>query len=231
MTEKNQNPQKTAPNNEKLFGEPLLIFYSLLFALGVMMIHAANQQISKLFALPELDHYLLNSFAPIAGFFSSPWVLTIGLGAICGLVLILLSSGLDNSSNDSRKSRNMLARTLGSLPAWQGFFIILISVVAEETFFRGGLQSLVGPSFSILLYGAVHIKLGEGGFFTLWNLRGFIIGFVLSYLYAASDTLLLGAVAHFIFSTITYIQLRKAFNREGLNAFLKPSESGERFEI
>ncbi len=77
-----------------------------------------------------------------------------------------------------------------------------ISAVAEEMFFRGAVQPLLGIGLTSLIFGALHIAPGKK--YIPWPIQAFVIGLAFGGLYWLSGDLSAPVMAHF---TINYQNL------------------------
>ncbi len=77
-----------------------------------------------------------------------------------------------------------------------------ISAVAEELFFRGGLQPAIGIAFTSIIFGVLHFAPDKR--FVPWTLQAIAMGFALGGLFWLTGNLVAPIAAHF---TINYQNL------------------------
>lgn len=117
-----------------------------------------------------------------------------------------------------RKIRDFLSRELGpSLASLRWYDLILLSVLAgvsEELLFRGLLQPWLGPTWSNILFGAVH------WITPLYALFAFVIGYYLSWLMAVIEptNLLTPIVTHAVHDYLAFLMVVAIHRRESQTA-------------
>lgn len=82
--------------------------------------------------------------------------------------------------------------------------IAISSGIAEEVFFRGLMQPVVGLVAASLFFGALHFPVNRR--FIPWTMLATLMGFVLGYVYMATDSLVGVCVAHV---TVNFVELRE----------------------
>lgn len=209
-----------------LFSEHILVFYAILLSLGIAMIYSFDLRLGSLFLANTWDdpttHLKIKGIFSGIPFYPKYPVLNLCLlGGIAGTGMLLCSFGLESFSKTTPINRNFLARTLGCLEPWKAFALIFLSVIAEECFFRAGMQNLIGATWAVVMYSLLHLKLDSKNFiFNVWNLKGLIFGILFAYLYDLTESLIPATLAHFLFSAWTYFYLRGAYLKQGKFAFL-----------
>ncbi|MBI4566943.1 MAG: CPBP family intramembrane metalloprotease [Planctomycetes bacterium] len=96
---------------------------------------------------------------------------------------------------------------LGDPTPWQIFLLALFSSVAEEAFFRGALQSVLGLFWASLFFGVIHFI---GPRYLAWTLFALVMGFALGGLYQYSGNLAAPVAAHFLINFLNFLRLRRA---------------------
>jgi CAAX protease family protein len=102
-------------------------------------------------------------------------------------------------------SRSLHTEFRGLFGPLRGFDILAfaaISAVAEEMFFRGAVQPILGIGLTSLIFGALHVAPGRK--FIPWPFQAIVMGFAFGGLYWLSGDLSAPIMAHF---TINYQNL------------------------
>ena len=138
---------------------------------------------------------------------------TLGLVALA-LTVGLLSGAwmLERSLASFRYASGLLERALAQLrPSWlEAILFAALSSSAEELFFRGALQSLVGVWGQALVFGLLHPMPRRGWSYTLYAaLSGLAFGFAA----ALTGSLWPGLIAHFLINLQGLLELRRGQRR------------------
>lgn len=115
-----------------------------------------------------------------------------GLGA--ALLLIALSLYADRNFRWARQLDHEFRKILVPLGSWQIGAIALLSGIAEELFFRGAIQPLLGLIPTSLLFGAVHLVPRK--VFLPWAAYAAFGGFLFGCLFELSGTLFPNTLSH-----------------------------------
>ena len=115
-----------------------------------------------------------------------------GLGG--ALLLIALSLYASRNFRWARELDREFRRILVPLGSWQIAAIALFSGTAEEVFFRGAIQPLLGLVPTSLLFGAVHLI--PRWVFLPWTAYAAFAGLLFGSLFELSGTLLPNTLAH-----------------------------------
>ncbi|MFC4103761.1 CPBP family intramembrane glutamic endopeptidase [Paenibacillus xanthanilyticus] len=92
---------------------------------------------------------------------------------------------------------------------WHIVLLSFIVAVCEETLFRGGVQHLIGPYWTSIVFAAIHVR-----YLRHWIPTGlvFSISYGLGWIYEQTDTLWAPIAAHFLIDTVMGLIIR--FRRE-----------------
>ena len=123
---------------------------------------------------------------------TAPTHLLWGLGA--ALLLIALSLYASRNFRWARQLDQEFRRILVPLAGWQIGAIALFSGAAEEVFFRGAIQPLLGLIPTSLLFGAVHLIPRK--VFLPWAAYAAFAGLLFGSLFELSGTLFPNSLAH-----------------------------------
>ena len=115
-----------------------------------------------------------------------------GLGG--ALLLIALSLYAGRNFRWARQLDREFRRILVPLGSWQIGAIALFSGTAEEVFFRGAIQPLLGLVPTSLLFGAVHLI--PRWVFLPWTAYAAFAGFLFGCLFELSGTLFPNTLSH-----------------------------------
>jgi membrane protease YdiL (CAAX protease family) len=167
-----------------------LVFYSLLLA-GALAIGWASGR-SLWFASDDAARRGLD---PLRG---------AGVGLLAGALVVLLSRELTRRTRAGEALARALGRLLGRLSLAECLVLAVLSGVAEEAFFRGALQPLVGLVAASLAFGLVHLVPRR----ELLPWTGFAVaaGFLLGALFEATGDLVAPIVAH---TAVNAVNLRR----------------------
>lgn len=122
------------------------------------------------------------------------WLRDALLGALAAALVIALSALYTRHSRSGAQLARALARTIGPLRPGQAWLLALVSGIAEEAFFRGALQPVVGLWLASLLFAAAHFVPRRE--MLPWSAFSLGAGLLLGGLYAVTGNLLAPIVAH-----------------------------------
>ncbi|MFC1525059.1 lysostaphin resistance A-like protein [Planctomycetota bacterium] len=177
------------PEITKKFISLAVYFYTGIFLVGAIII----------FFLQGKEFGLKQAFQ-----FKQPWlILVYGILTAIGVILagILLSERL----SFIRKLEHEFRTVLGQLKFHHCIILALSSGLAEETFFRGGLQPLIGLVPTSLVFGLAHFPLKK----TLlpWTVFAFIMGLLLGWLYLETQSLFTPIITHSLINLVNLYRL------------------------
>ena len=121
-------------------------------------------------------------------------------GAAAGLGLVVLSRLWTHASARAAALGAELRALLGVLPTPTVLLLALLSGVAEEAFFRGALQPVVGLIPASLLFGLAHFVPRRG--LVAWAPSAALAGLLLGALFQWTGNLLAPALAHALLNAL-----------------------------
>jgi CAAX protease family protein len=148
--------------------------------------------------------------------------LDLAVGVAAGLLLVgvwRLASRLLPAARDLEAA---LARVLGAIPASEAIALALLSGFAEELFFRGAVQGVVGFLPATLLFALLHS--GPGRAFRLWTIFAALAGLLFGGLLLWRGNLLAPVTGHFV---VNAINLRNLSKQQGESDRQAGTEGGE----
>lgn len=116
----------------------------------------------------------------------------LGVGVAVGAGIITLNRIASRYLDAFRRLEERLAERVGPMSEAGILVLALVSGLAEEIFFRGALQDLVGPYFGALIFAGLHIAPGM----KTWTLCALVVGVVFGGMVEAGFGLLSVSVAH-----------------------------------
>jgi membrane protease YdiL (CAAX protease family) len=135
-------------------------------------------------------------------------VLLMGLGAagfLIGLFLYSIRNFLW-----ARQLEAELSRILVPIRPWENAIISLLSGFAEELFFRGALQPVIGLIPASLLFGCAHFVPRSP--FWPWALQAVFAGFLLGSLYELTHFLYPVMVAHSVTNFVLILIMNRQYS-------------------
>ncbi|MCA9539983.1 MAG: CPBP family intramembrane metalloprotease [Myxococcales bacterium] len=129
-------------------------------------------------------------------------VVDIALGVAVGLLAVLLSRLGTARFDWSRRIDAEFRDLLGPLEPREIFGLAIASALAEEMFFRGFLQPLIGLEASAVVFGAAHVPWRRS--LIAWTFAALAMGYVLGWMFEARGNLIAPVLAHF---TVNYFNL------------------------
>jgi len=136
------------------------------------------------------------------------WWRDLAAGLAAGGVLIALWALAVRRLAAARAVEGHVAGLLGEVHRDEIFALAVISSVAEEIFFRGGVQGQWGWPWATALFAVLHS--GPGRSFRLWTLFALVAGLVFAGLTEWSGNLLAAIVAH---GAVNGVNLRRLARR------------------
>ena len=151
--------------------------------------------------------------------FASPDALAAGVdplrdgavGLLAGLVVVLLTREFTLRTRMGDELGRAFGQVLGPLGWADCLLLAALSGIAEEAFFRGGLQPLVGLVPASLIFGLVHFVPRRE--FLPWTGFAVAAGFLLGGLFELTGNLVAPVLAH---ATINALNLRFLSQRYGV---------------
>jgi membrane protease YdiL (CAAX protease family) len=163
-----------------------LLFYAALLALAALAAAALGRW--PLYA---------NDRASQAGI---DWSHDLAVGACAGVLVVALSALVSATTSQGERLANALAALLGPL-GWRDCVVLaLASGIAEEAFFRGVLQPLLGYVAASLLFGLAHFAPRRD--LLPWTGFALLAGFGLGALFEATGNLVAPIVAHVVINAV-----------------------------
>ena len=133
--------------------------------------------------------------------------LSVGAGFVLALIVIALTPQLVARTRWARELHLEFRRILAPLNAGQITVLALLSGFAEELFFRGALQPVVGLWFASLIFGGVHV--GPRRILFPWALWAFVMGLLFGLLFELTGVLWGPILAHFLINQRNMIYIRR----------------------
>ena len=124
----------------------------------------------------------------------------LGVGLLAGAIVILLSREFTRRTRSGQDLARAFSAILGPLSVVDCLLLAAWSGVAEEAFFRGALQPLMGWVPASLLFGAVHFVPRRE--FLPWTGFAVAAGFLLGWLFDATGNLLAPVAAHALINAV-----------------------------
>lgn len=183
-----------SPNPEGAEPRPPLrrlagLFYAAL--LGVALLWSAITGASLLYASPEAAGAGLDPLGDA------------GAGLLAGGIVVLLSREFTLRTRTGEELGRALGTLLGPLGWPDCLLLAALSGVAEEVFFRGALQPVVGLFPATLIFGLAHFAPRRG--LLPWTGFALMAGLLLGVLFETTGNLVAPILAHF---TVNALNLR-----------------------
>ncbi len=121
-------------------------------------------------------------------------LVSLTLGLVLGVVVVAITRQLVGRTQWARDLHRELASILGELPPRQTTWLALSSGFAEELFFRGAMQPVLGLWLTSLIFGAVHV--GPKRVFLAWSVWAFVMGVLLGAIFELTGVLWGPVLAH-----------------------------------
>jgi membrane protease YdiL (CAAX protease family) len=136
-------------------------------------------------------------------------VLALGAGVAVGLIAVALSEFMTRLSELGEALADTLGQGLAGIGTADAILLALASGVAEEMFFRGALQPVVGLFWTSLAFGACHFLPRKE--LALWSVFAVGMGLVLGGLYEWTGQLAAPIAAHVVVNGINLPRLARRF--------------------
>ncbi|MBJ21547.1 MAG: CPBP family intramembrane metalloprotease [bacterium] len=136
----------------------------------------------------------------------------LGVGILVGVVAVGLSELLTRYTELGESLADVLAESLAGIGRADALLLALASGLAEELFFRGALQSVVGLFWASIAFGACHFLPRRE--LALWSVYAVGMGFALGGLYEWTGQILAPIATHVVVNGINLPRLvRRAEER------------------
>ena len=123
-------------------------------------------------------------------------------GLVIGLAAAFVTRLLTHTSEWARRLHHELHSLVHGIGSREIFLLALSSAVAEEAFFRGVLQSVIGVWGQAVLFAAVHFRPNRR--FYAWTAMSLVVGVAFGLIAQYTGDLSAPIVAHF---TINFVNL------------------------
>ncbi|UCH30230.1 MAG: CPBP family intramembrane metalloprotease, partial [Myxococcales bacterium] len=133
----------------------------------------------------------------------SPWLsatygvrlgVSLGLGLVLALVVIAITPALVERTAWARALHQELKPIVDRLSSLEITLLALTSGFAEELFFRGAMQPVLGLLVTSIIFGAVHT--GPKRVFLAWSIWAFIMGLLFGSIFELTGVLWGPVLAH-----------------------------------
>jgi membrane protease YdiL (CAAX protease family) len=120
--------------------------------------------------------------------------LSLGLGLALALAVVALTPILIRRTEWARALHAELREIVSPLSSSEITWLALASGFAEELFFRGAMQPVLGLLITSVIFGAVHV--GPKRVFLAWTTWAFVMGILLGLIFEATGVLWGAVLAH-----------------------------------
>jgi len=138
---------------------------------------------------------------------ASGMAFALGAGALAGLLAVGLSELLTRFTLLGESLADLLGESLAGIGRADALLLALASGIAEEFFFRGALQPVVGLIWASIIFGACHFLPRRE--LALWSVYAVGMGFALGGLYEWTGQLLAPIAAHVVVNGINLPRLAR----------------------
>ncbi len=134
--------------------------------------------------------------------------ISLGLGLALALTVVAITPVLVERTRWARALHAQLEEVVAPLSSAEITWLALASGFAEELFFRGAMQPVLGLMATSLIFGAVHV--GPKPVWLAWTTWAFVMGLVLGLLFELTGVLWGPILAHVWINqrNMTYIRRR-----------------------
>jgi hypothetical protein len=122
------------------------------------------------------------------------FALSIGLGLTLGLAVVAMTPLLVERTKWARTLHKALGEIISPLSSAEITWLALASGFAEELFFRGAMQPVLGLLITAVIFGAVHV--GPKPVFFAWTTWAFVMGLLLGLIFELTGVLWGPVLAH-----------------------------------
>ena len=122
------------------------------------------------------------------------FALSLGLGLALAVAVVTMTPVLVARTKWARALHAELASIISPLSATEITWLALASGFAEELFFRGAMQPVLGLLITSVIFGAVHV--GPKPLFLAWTTWAFVMGLLLGLIFELTGVLWGPVFAH-----------------------------------
>jgi len=122
------------------------------------------------------------------------FALSLGLGLVLALAVVAMTPLLVERTKWARTLHVELEAIISPLSSAEITWLALASGFAEELFFRGAMQPVLGLLITSLIFGAVHV--GPKPVFLAWTTWAFVMGLLLGMIFELTGVLWGPILAH-----------------------------------
>ncbi len=203
--EEGQQPGDPAPPHPEVFVRFGLVFYGALAAAAV------------LWRVGGQDGSVWTTGAASDPLFGDPsaWGRDLGLGLAAALALLALSEAATRWTGWGERLARHMAASLGPLSVPNALLLASASGLAEELFFRGALQPVVGWIPASVLFGALHFVPRRE--FVPWTVFAVGAGLLFGWLYEWTGSLTAPVVAHVVVNGVNLPRLVREYGPSALS--------------
>lgn len=130
----------------------------------------------------------------MTGPYAARLLVSLTLGLALGVVVVAITRRLVARMKWARELHRELGAIVGELSPREITWVALLSGFAEELFFRGAMQPVLGLWLTSLIFGAVHV--GPKRVFVVWSLWAFVMGVLLGAIFELTGVLWGAVLAH-----------------------------------
>jgi membrane protease YdiL (CAAX protease family) len=120
--------------------------------------------------------------------------LSLGLGLALALVVVAMTPHLVERTNWARALHAELKEIISPLSSTEMTLLAVASGLAEELFFRGAMQPVLGLLLTSLIFGVLHV--GPKRLFLAWASWAFVMGLVFGSIFELTGVLWGPVLAH-----------------------------------
>jgi membrane protease YdiL (CAAX protease family) len=143
----------------------------------------------------------------VAWGFSARMALSLGLGAMLAALVIGTTPLLVERARWARALHEELRPIVDALSPGEITVLALSSGFAEELFFRGAMQPVVGLTLTSLVFGAVHT--GPRRVFLAWSVWAFVMGLAFGLIFELSGLIWGPVLAHVLINQRNMSYMRR----------------------
>jgi len=126
--------------------------------------------------------------------YSERLALSLGLGLVLALAVVAMTPYLVERTKWARALHSELEAIISPLSSAEITGLALASGFAEELFFRGAMQPVLGLLITSVIFGAVHV--GPKPVFLAWTTWAFVMGLLLGVIFELTGVLWGPVLAH-----------------------------------
>ena len=126
--------------------------------------------------------------------YSERFALSLGLGLMLALLVVAMTPLLVERTQWARALHVELEAIISPLSSAEITWLALASGFAEELFFRGAMQPVLGLLITSVIFGAVHV--GPKPLFLAWTTWAFVMGLLLGVIFELTGVLWGPVFAH-----------------------------------